>query len=332
LRKTLLPLAIFAAVVLALGVAYYLRKRAIRRELDILYATLRAEGRPVTPEDITGPPVPDDENAATLYDRAFARLPALNEQEHLLFFRLFDQPQGPDNPPPQPEDWDTARTILARCDQGLSLIEQGLARPQYRFNADWSNWGALFTAFHMIEHPHAARMLLRRSQLRLHDGDLPRSIHDLHTALQFCASLQAQPTLLPYMTRARIERLALWHLADIVSEHRLDGRTLDLLDQDIERLSAGASLSDALAGQRVFLCHLFRYVREGKSPVDVLYPYTFFTGSIQRTFERVDAKRLVMRLDSEELAYVRIATRLEDLAKKPLYERTDDIARFKADI
>lgn len=325
LRKTLLPLVIVAAVVLALGVAYYLKKRAVRRELGILYATLRAQGRPVTPEDLVGPPIPDSENAATLYDRAFAKLPILSEAEDDLLYRLLDTPPNSDTSPPTPEDWNRARKILDRFDESLSLIEQGLARPQYRFNADWSNYSALFTAFHTTEQRHVARMLFRRSQLRLHDGDLQRSIHDVHTSLQFCASLQSQPLTIPWMTRCATERMLLEHLGTIVSEHCLDRETLDFLDQDIERLSAGGSLNDALAGERVLFAHLFRCVREGRSPVDVLYPYTALGTGIQRTVERIDAMRLRMRLDEEELYLMRSILRLEHIAQMPVFNVTDEI-------
>ena len=84
-RRTKVWVAVVVVLVLIVvgPIAWYYHEnfRRPRAEYLALIAELRAQGHPVTPDDLRNPPIPDEENAAFLYEAAFMRLDELTQAD-----------------------------------------------------------------------------------------------------------------------------------------------------------------------------------------------------------------------------------------------------------
>jgi len=89
------------SILVILGVVYTVALLRSKAQLHEAYATLRRDGRPMRASDVTPPDIPEEQNAAALYERAIAMLtvPLPNTAEKDLLERLgrfsrviFDEP------------------------------------------------------------------------------------------------------------------------------------------------------------------------------------------------------------------------------------------------
>ena len=75
-------------VIIAIGVVYAVVLASGKRALRRAYADLKADGRPITLEEIIPPAIPEPENAAPLYKAAILLLRAEPSGEGNLFKEL----------------------------------------------------------------------------------------------------------------------------------------------------------------------------------------------------------------------------------------------------
>ena len=129
--KRLLKLAALLDVIGAIAYAYFdiTWGRAVKREL----ARLRKAGVPLSPADFAPPPVPDRENAALLYQRAFKAW-QLSPQDWESAMGFYS---------PMKSDKERRKAVAAllpvmqRNREALSLLEQAAQLPRCRFPVDW---------------------------------------------------------------------------------------------------------------------------------------------------------------------------------------------------
>ena len=106
------------------------------RTVDAEIARIKAAGEPVSADDLTGKPIPDSENAAVVYGRAFKLLP-----------RSTDSPDGnalwdfldPEKRTSNPQSWTQAKAIVKRYVPALKLAEKAAVMPKCRFPVDWGD-------------------------------------------------------------------------------------------------------------------------------------------------------------------------------------------------
>ena len=92
-------------------------------------------GAPTTWEEAIPPPVPDDENAAVLYKRAFAHVTPIRDRKarEVLFDGAFGDPEKRANSRKK------IAQLLADNAEALRLGAEAAKRPKCRFDLDWSD-------------------------------------------------------------------------------------------------------------------------------------------------------------------------------------------------
>lgn len=134
------------------------------RRLDAKLAELEREGFPVDMSALAPAPVPDDENGALRFERAFAMLP----------------------------DGD--------IDEALALIEQGAACERFRYSIDYAQ-GRGAALPHVSKFLDVVRLLAARAEQSASIGAADEAARSLEMVLGLAHSLKDEPLMISQMVR-----------------------------------------------------------------------------------------------------------------------------------
>ncbi|MHC4819295.1 MAG: hypothetical protein ACYTF8_14720, partial [Planctomycetota bacterium] len=130
-------LILLLGLVVALAAILLVWTAAERAAFDARVERIRQAGHPVCPTDLAQPPVPDEQNAAKLLEKAAAWLDRRQEQEDddegMLWegeSRRKEWTRG---------DWNRARAYLDSVAPYFELLEQVPQRPQWRLDLKWDD-------------------------------------------------------------------------------------------------------------------------------------------------------------------------------------------------
>ncbi len=186
--------------------------REIARELT----RLREAGEPLSITEMIPEPVPDDQNAAMLYQevfqvsfdrdkpqpkrvQAFGAIPP-DEYKLLLDGRGYDEQF----------DFNLAREVFARPEviDVLNTIEQASLRPQCAWPIHWEDgFYALFP--HLAQHREAARLMAMRARLSAEGGDVDDALRWVGVSLRMSRHVMQEPTLISQLVALAIQSIAM---------------------------------------------------------------------------------------------------------------------------
>jgi len=244
---------------------------AVRREVR----KLEAAGESVRMEDLLPPPVPEEEDAAPLYERAFTLLDlACSDLES----RLVDRSDAFSSDEPWTEEertemsgygghnlpveeitkaaaWRHARNRLARNEEALGLLRQAAARDGCRFEMTYPpavyHWPPALRKIRS-----SARLLLLSARVRLRDGNVNDAYDDVFAILRLIRA-----TRQPFVTshyEANILIAITAHGLELVSradaEHPSQWRRFL---NELNRLDHHGHLLLALKGERAIGVRIF---------------------------------------------------------------------------
>ncbi len=181
-------LAVVVLLFLVWVVSGAIVSRAVEREL----AEIRAKGEPVSFEDIAPPFVPYDENAAPVFEQAFAEVKAGRSAEKsdpdLKKYGSVCQKRK------WPFDPEVVGKALKYHRSSLEIARRALARPRCRFDVDYSQGADIETKHHgnLLE---LATLFRASALLRLHEGRLDEAIGDVDSILGVARAMAGDPIL-----------------------------------------------------------------------------------------------------------------------------------------
>jgi len=193
------------AVVGLLVIAHLVLNVVAGRRLEAELARLRAEGAPLTLAEAAPPKVPDSQNAAVLYQKAFEQAFAGSErrkekeEEVVAAFLAFAVGRPAHRPRPTLAE---VEAMLARHEADFRLLEQGSLRPACRFPVDWDNpnpWEMLFP--HLGGVRQATRFLAAKALVDAERGRAGEALNDLAIAIRMSNHISAEPTLIAQLVR-----------------------------------------------------------------------------------------------------------------------------------
>jgi hypothetical protein len=201
-KRTVKILKGIAIAVVVLGVLYAVAVAISSAKLRRAYANLEKAGRPMKPANVIPAAVPDDENAALLYESAILLLKAQPaEQENLLNYlgglsgTFLTEPLDTDK-----------RTELQRLlemdvvDSSLSIIEQGTQRRLCRFDHDYTA-GVNMLLPNLSELRSLARIFGAKAYVEALAGRPDAAWNLVHTQLRFADALRNEPVLISQLVR-----------------------------------------------------------------------------------------------------------------------------------
>jgi hypothetical protein len=196
--RAVLPGLVFLCLLVDVGANVW-AGRALEREL----ALVRARGEPLSLTEVAPPRVPDDQNAALLYARAFALLPRqeqnpqvdgsegqrLARQDELVLRQFLGERKGQ---PPVVVSTRQVRQALAGTEAALALVRRAAAMPRCRFPVDWEA-GAAALLPHYPQLISLSRLLAAQAIVAAHDGKPSEAAADLQAILGLTRHIAAEP-------------------------------------------------------------------------------------------------------------------------------------------
>ena len=233
-----------------LAAMFVLAKAVAAGTLLFIDNAVAAEGRMLKAEaariiSTALPPAPSaDDNAAPLYQRAFASLTADTE---------FDESELPFKDPltADVESGEVA-AILERHAVTLDLLRRATDKPGCRFERDWSRPSIDMLLPEVQQLRQAARLLALAARQTAADGDGEQALTDVVRIHRLGMHAAAEPILVSGLAGQAIDAVALGTLAAVLP--RLEKSDLPLLEQDSLRdfVATPITYGRAFLGEEAF--------------------------------------------------------------------------------
>ncbi|HUT73226.1 MAG TPA: hypothetical protein VM221_00120 [Armatimonadota bacterium] len=252
-----------AVLLLLIGAAaVYVPVKARRAERDLARAMnqIAATGAPVKLTQLARPPIPDAQNAAIVYQRAFAALKLSDNDKGLLRQGLSGKSSLAD-----PAIAERARGILQRNADALRLIHSASTMPRCDFRLDWSKGNGVALP-QLGQLRMCSRLLCVESAMLLREGHVDDALAASAANCRLARAAE-EPNLLGPLTEYSIIGMAVKSLADILHDSQPAASMCRLVAGDIASMDLVPSYVAALKGNRVMGISIFDSFRPSRDPL-----------------------------------------------------------------
>ncbi len=328
------------------------------RRLPATVAALEAKGETLDLAALAPPPIPDDQNAAVLLQRAFAELNRAEAEERTAHESTAAIDPNENGPTEEHDpyfgayvawrDTDSAietmrafrehesylREYSARREPALALAEEALRRPVCRFDLPYENTMDL-VAYDVGRYEgfrELARQLELRAFIRTVDGKSEHALEDCARIIGAARALGAEPFLTSYLASHTIDGFAVGAADRVVAQGDPPPQALRALAQTLEEEAADVSLTHALQGERAFAFGLIHATFLGPLMTEwdkwqMPEGRRKFESAIQRNRRSYFVKRYVA---ASQWYVVEGMTRVLDAATLPHEEATQALENMEA--
>ncbi len=250
--KTLRRFKIFAGLVVAALVLHTALLVTSGLALRNAREELRAAGRPMSAKEIIPPEVPPSENAAPLYESAFALLKSEAIGDKSLELFVTDAAKEYATQP----DLNATRVAFENAlanptfSQALKLVEQATTRTQCNFNLQY-DLGTSLIIPHIDDMLAFGFILKAKALLHAHRGEPQQAHATLETALRMADALRTEPVLISALVHNAKYRMALETLPALCAIAPPDDETAARLSALLDGVNPVAPFVRALDGERL---------------------------------------------------------------------------------
>jgi hypothetical protein len=250
-----------AGVVFAFGLAYIGLLFYVNRALHNAYAALEAEGRPMKPEQIIPPEIPDADNAALVYESVVLQLKSEKVGEESLLEKLANLAEEilgqseevldeHSSERARNEFWELSQTKI--ISDALEALQRGTAKPDCRFNLDYSK------GFEMEFGPFGELMnlsdvLCAYARGQAEDGNMTASWDAAISALRFADAYRDEPLLISQLVRNTQFAYAVLTIQELTKNSLPTKPQFEQLDRSLEHFDTIGPLVDSLDGERLLM-------------------------------------------------------------------------------
>ena len=325
LGKALLVLIVIGMV--AHGIASVVEGRKLESDLR----AIKAKGEPVSPAELGKPKVPDAENAAPIYAKAFDILADTKYDSDIdAMFTLV----APEKRKPDPAIWDEVEKGLAKHPEIVPMIEQASARPRCQFPIRWEDgFNAAFP--HLAHARKASALLAARAMLQSHRGDTAGACHSLELGFRLSDSLAEQPTLISQLVRMAVITIQARALREVMA----DGGMTAAQARGLYDLLGGIDLTPAyvkaMQTERMYGIWAFDYIRRHPEELPSLMsapddqrqknalfkPLVFLWRPLSYMDERFYLQHMNEVVANAAMPYLEVKTRHPKVDQEPQYRK-----------
>jgi len=200
-----------------------------------------------TLEELIGPPIPDEENAAIVYQQAFDAFDLTDEDKDILYGE-----RAPDHPGHHIHDLPKLQAVVAKNERALALLEKAAAMPKCRFPIDWSDpINAKF--LHLAHLRSAARLEAGKAIVLASQGRLQGALDAAATCFHFGEDAKkGAPVLISFLVEVAIDNIALHAAEAIVDQAVCPPQASARLSARLRQTDMVALYIQALKGERAF--------------------------------------------------------------------------------
>ncbi len=260
------------AVAIAVAALIYLRVSGLpggtneadaKKQVEAEIARIKARGEPVSADDLRGPAIPDSENGAVVYARAFELAEGLkNDMGDSAFGPLTSaDPKGR-----TPELMTRARALVDKYKSVVPIIEEAVARPKCRFPFKWEDGiDALFREPGELR--RLARFLSIKSVIDAEAGRKQEALHSVELILGMSNSLNEEPATICQLVRVALVSIAQQSLVRVAEMGPIDEKEGKPLHEFMSQMDFTKSVATGLYSVRVQCIQVFEEYRDkGKIP------------------------------------------------------------------
>lgn len=257
-------------------------------------AKIREKGEPVTLSQLEPPPVPDNENAAIIYEKAFQLIKTPQGKKD---FEIIGEFISLENGKRDAKLWAQAKDAVNRNKEIISLIKEAQKRPKCRFPVDWSKgWCAEYP--HLAKLRDLARYLSADILIKAKNGNMDDVVNSLLLQIRLSESVKDEHCLIPLFVRIAIDKIMSRSVYESLSYGNLNEAQAEKLYIAISKFEYNSALIKALYGERVFGISMFQYVSQNGPGVPG------GKGSYPASGKRIQPKKMKI-FESDEIYYLK---------------------------
>ncbi len=234
------------------------------RQLEAELAALKAQGMPLTMVEAAPKPVPDDQNAAVLYQQVFRvdfdsgqSKSLLSGEEHQL---LKDYRKKPDA-----QLQKQVRELLARpqVQEALGTFRRGSQRRYCVFPVNWQD-GAGVLSPHMARFREASQIIAAQAFILAKEGHSAEALDWCQVALRMSEHAASEPTLIIQFVYIALQNITFGAVKQIVSAAEVPAATADRFQTYLREIDPYKTFTTGMVAERALGCGEF--ARMPKTP------------------------------------------------------------------
>ena len=231
---------------------FYFYTNSLQDRLDSELERLRAIGCPVTLKELDNwyTAVPDNENAALIYEKAFPLIQAYPSLDKGKIILKGDPPFPPLGEPFSDEIIAANKKYIGINSSFFRLIKEASKKDKARYSIDYAN-GKLFGTwgFKNIDRLNACKLLLIKTNILAEETNQKKCLKSIKESIHFVKSLQNEPPLISHVMYLSSTALLCQTLERVLSRVQFSGQQLQELQQklsdiDLKRSEKRAFIAD----------------------------------------------------------------------------------------
>jgi hypothetical protein len=236
-RSSKIGLAAIVAVVVVWALAWTVQNVRALRAAEALSLELQAAGLPIRPEGLRRePPLAPEENAALLYEAAFALRKSVAAPEGAF--------ESIEERPPRLTSED--RALLPAYDEALALVHRAARLPACDFEIRYED-GFSALVLHLFQLRELATTLAARALARAEEGRVEEAVDDVRALFATSRALRSEPLLVSQLVRCAMSERALLVLEAILPRAPSAAAAVQRAEPD----TAAGALETGLRGELV---------------------------------------------------------------------------------
>lgn len=163
-----------------------------RRKVITEIAGIKAEGKPTSTADFTSVKIPDDENGAVVYDKAFAIMSGSNWKKDDELLSSLNKRVLPDK---SSAEWRRLEVTADRYHEVIPLVEVATSRRLCRFRINWNNGVMNAKMTYTAKMRQLSRLINAYAVLNARKGRMPEAMRCVALEFKESRSLQDGPMI-----------------------------------------------------------------------------------------------------------------------------------------
>jgi len=247
--------ALSAALIALLVISSGIPARRAERRVKQAIADVAKTGAPVKLTQLAKPPIPDAENAALVYQRAFQALrPSEGDKQFVRDIRTGKSTLD------DPTTAARARKLLQANAAALRLIHRAADVPQCDFRPDWNNgFNLTFPQFPKLR--TCSNLLSLETLVLAHDGRLDEALAGCAANLRLSSNAALEPCLFGVLAQYAVIKITSDSLAATLKDSQPSPGACRSLAVQIAGMDRYEPYVDALKGERAWGITMFEQVR-----------------------------------------------------------------------
>lgn len=261
------------------------------RELEAELAKLKAQGMPLSMAEVAPKAVPDDQNAAVLYQKVFKvefspgeqtaeeGIAGLSDSEEDTIREYLRNPN--------PELERNVRVLLGRpqVQKALKILREASKRPHCVFPINWED-GMQVVFPQYAKFREACRLVVAQAQLAAGEGNLAEALGWCEVSLRMADHVAFEPTLIGQLVSYAVRSITLRSVQRFLSEAQLTPAQAEQFAHYLEQINLYDELARAMIGERAFGLDSYRRIRRGALPAPLgAFDELVYLKNMQRAIE-----------------------------------------------